>query len=277
MKGQMRRFRGEQITLATAAAFATVRGKPPWANLLELDAPSATLESITVAFGPKIEKLYIYDASIGASARYQDLTKALTDRDTGTDSALTLNALQTADRIYVGCKRRYDGLAVDVVLTNGVGTANSVGEYFPAPGTVTDLSITDGTDTTLTLAQDGLITWTVPTGPWPLLSLRQAVQGLAEDIGEDVPVTEPLRWMRLRVDAALTDTTVSIAEVTAMMNPDIIGPGEEAEGFATVRIVTNPGGKPPHRFLLGPEFGGVELVSASITSAANLNWYRIEE
>ena len=277
MKGQIKRFRGEQITLATAATFATVRGKPPWANLLELDAPSATLESITVAFGPKIERLYVYDASIGASARYQDLTKALTDRDTGTDSALTLNALQTADRIYVGCKRRYDGLAVDVVLTNTIGTAAMVGEYFPAPGTVTDLTITEGTRATASLDQDGLITFTTPTGPWPLLTLRNAVKGLAEDIGEDVPVTEGLRWMRLRVDAAITDTTVSIAEVTALMNPDIVGPGEEAEGFATVRITTNPGGKLPYRFKLGPEFGGVELVSASIISAANLNWYRIEE
>ena len=268
------KFRGDSVTLAATIAFATVRSKPPWANRVTVQAPSATLELITVGFGPKIEKLYIFDESLARGSRYQDFTKALTDRDTGTDSGTTLNAFQTLDRLYIGLKRRSRGLAVDVAGTNGAGTAAMVGEYFPAPGTVTDLTITDGTFTTLTLAQDGLVTWTVPTGAWPLITLREAVKGLADDIGTDVPETEPLRWLRLRVDANLTDTAISVDEITALLNTDVVGPGEDAEGFDVVRIAS--GNYPANAFPIGDEVGGIELVSASITSAAAVNWFNVQ-
>lgn len=275
MAEALAKFRGDSVTLAATIAFATVRAKPPWANRVTVQAPSATLELITVGFGPKIEKLYIYDESLARAARYQDFTKLLTDRDTGTDSGAALNALQTLDRVYIGLKRRTRGLVVDVASTNSAGTAAMVGEYFPAPGTVTDLTITDGTFTTLTLAQDGLITWTVPVGAWPLMTLRDAVKGLADDIGADVPNTEPLRWLRLRVDANLTDTTVSVDEITALLNTDVVGPGEENEGFDVLRIAS--GNYPPTSFPLGDDIGGIELVSASITSAAAVNWFNVQE
>ena len=97
------------VALATAIAFATVRGKPPWANRVTIQAPSATLELITVGFGPKNEKLYVYDESLAAASRYQDFTKVLTDRDTVSDSGAALNALQTLDRVYIGLKRRTRG------------------------------------------------------------------------------------------------------------------------------------------------------------------------
>ena len=265
-------YRGDSITLAATVAFATIRGKPPWANYLELEAASATLEAITVAFGPKIEKIFVYDASLASGNRWQDITKALTDRNTGTDSGGTLNALQTGDRIYVACRRQFRGLSVDVVLTNGAGTAALVGEYPNAVRTFTDLSITDGTRNTASLDQDGLITWTMPTD-WAKHTLQEVTKGLVD--GDDAPATDKLFWMRLRTDTAFTDTSVSVAEINALLNTDVAGVTPEAEGFDLVRIAS--GNKAPYKFMLHEDIGCIELVSASITSAALANWYRVEE
>lgn len=268
-------YRGDSVTLAAAVAFATVRGKPPWANAVEIEAASATLEAITVAFTPKIEKVFVYDASLGAAARWSDLTKALTDRDTGTDSGAALNAFQTADRIYIGCRRRFRGLAVDMDGTNAAGTAAMVGEYLNAVSVFTDLSVTDGTFTARTLEADGLITWTVPTD-WIKRTLAQATSGLTEGSPvADVPTTDALFWVRLRVDAALTDTSIDIDELVALLNTDVTGPTPEAEGFAVIRIAS--GNKAPYYFPLVPDIGGIELVSTSITSAALVNWYGVKD
>lgn len=266
-------FRGETITLATAVAFATVMGKPPWANAVELEAPSATLEAITVAFTPKIEKVYIYDASLARDNRWQDVTKALTDRNTGTDSGALLNAMQTGDRIYVGCRMQFRGLSVDVGGANGAGTAALVGEYPNAARAWTDLSVTDGTLATRTLAQDGLITWTVPTAGW-LKGKLAHVTALVVD-GDDAPETEPLFWMRLRPDAAITDTSVDIDELVALLNAIVTGVTPDNEGMAQVRIAS--GNKTPYYFPLSSDVGGIELVSTSLTSAALVNWYGEKE
>ena len=271
----IKRFRGETITLATSVAFATVRGKPLWANALELEAPSSTIEAITVGFGPKIKRVYGYDAS-GAlnSNRWSDLTDALTNRDVTSDSGSILNAWQTEDRLYIGCTRRFRGLSVDVTNANGSGSANNVGEYFNSLHTWSTLSITDGTDSSRAFDQDGLITFTVPTD-WESKTLKETVGGLAEL--DDVPDTQKLYWLRLRPDAAFADTTVSIVELVSLLNTDVAGVTSENEGFAQVRMTSSNGGKPPYRFRLDETFGGVELVSASITTAAHLNWFQVAE
>ena len=266
------RYRGETITLAATVAFATVRGKPHWANYVELEAPSATLEAITVAFTPKIEKVYFYDASLARGSRWNDLTAALTDRNTGTDTSTFLNAMQTGDRLYVGCRRQFRGLSVDMGGTNAAGTANIVGEYPDQERAWTSLSVTDGTDATRTLEQDGLITWTVPTAGW-LKGTLAHVTGLVVD-GDDAPVTEGLFWARFRPDAAITDTSVSIDELVALLNATVTGVTIDNEGYDVVRIAS--GNKGPYLFPVHPEIGGIELVSTSITSAALVNWYNLE-
>lgn len=266
-------YRGETITLAATIAFGTVRGKPPWANAVALAAPSATLEAITVAFTPKIEKALFYDASLARGSRWNDLTKALTDRNTSTDSSTFFNAMQTGDRLYVACKRQFRGLSVDVDGANQAGTAVLVGEYPNAQRTWTDLSVTDGTVATRTLAQDGLITWTVPTAGWLKGTLKH-VTGLVVD-GDDAPETEELYWMRLRPDAALTDTSVDIDELVALLNTTVAGVTRDNEGFDLIRIASGDHGL--DYFELHPDIGGIALVSASITSAAIVNWYGVPQ
>lgn len=257
------KIRGETLTLATGRAFATVKGIPPGFNTLEVDVPSATLEVILVLFAPKIKRVYFYDAS---AARWTEYTQNATDRNTA--SLIDLSAMQTADRLYVGTVKRSEGLSVDVVGTNAAGTANMVGEY-PALDVWTSLSITDGTDSTATLDQDGLITWASPANNlWQARALSEV-----SDEAAPAPATELLYWVRLRPDAAITDTAVTVAELTALATDTINTLLGDNVGIDDIRITTNNHTKAPYRFPLDlDEYGAVEMVSTSITSAANLNW-----
>lgn len=264
--GKISRIRGETITLATSRAFATVLGIPPGFNAVEVDVPSSTIEAILVAFGPKILHVFFYDASAPVNARWRDLTKEATDRNTA--SRIDLSEMQTGDRVYICAARRYEGLSVDVVATNGAGTAALVGEY-PIGSTWTDLSITDGTFSTRTFAQDGLVTWTVPTtGGWQSRTLAEV-----SDEPSAPPVTQKGYWVRLRVDAAVTDTSVTVAELTALFSDALNTLTPENEGQASTRIMSHNGGIAPYRIKFDRNFyGSLELISTTITSAANVNW-----
>lgn len=262
------RQRGETITLATSRAFATVIGRPPGYNAVELEAPSSTIENILVGFGPKIRGVYFYDASV---PRWQNYTSEATDRNTA--SLVDLSVMQTADRLYVGAVKRYGGISVDVVGTNGAGTATLTGEYPDASDqlTWTDLSITDGTVSTRTLAQDGLITFTSPANNgWD-------VRTLAEVAGETLaaPKTEKLFWIRLRPSAALTDTSITVAELTALFDDTLNSLTGDNTGEDEGRFLSHNGGKPPAFFRLSDKHGSIELTSASITSAANVTWLEV--
>ena len=180
--------------------------------------------------------------------------------------------MQTGDRLYVGAVRRYAGLSVDVVGTNASGTATLTGEY-PNPAW-TSLSITDGTNSTATLDQDGLITWTVPaTNQWKAQRLNDvAGEGLA------APETEPLYWTRFRPSVALTDTSITVAELTALLNKTLNALTGDNEGQDDIRILSHNGGLSPYRIPLDRNIqGSLELISTSITSAAHLNWLALKE
>ena len=263
MTDVVRKIRGETITLATSRAFGTVRGVPPGFNTVEVNVPNSTIEAISVGFGPKIKNVYFYDASI---PRWIEYTNQATDRNTAT--VVDLSIMQTDDRLYVGAVRRYDGLSLDVVGTNGAGTANSVGEY-PLGLVWTDLSITDGTDSTATFDQDGLITWTVPANTgWTAQKLNDvAGEALA------APETDRLFWTRLRPDAAITDTSVTVAEITALFNDTLNAATLDNEGQDDIRILSHNGGMQPYRLTFDPTvYGSIELISATLTSAAHINW-----
>ena len=260
------KYRGETVTLATSRAFATVRGIPPGFNAVDLHAPSATLENILVSFGPRIGKVYFCDASVPS---WTDVTAAALDRNTAT--TFPLSVMQTADRLYVGTASRAEGVSINVTGTNGAGTATTAADY-PLLGTWTALSITDGTFSTRTLAQDGLYTWTQPTTTWDYDKLvNVADESLA------APNTERLYRSRLRPSTALTDTSITVAGVVALSHDTINTATPPNEGQDDALIRSNNDTLPPFRFRLDmSRQGGVELVSTSITSAANLTWLYLE-
>lgn len=257
--GKILRHRGEAVTLAATGSigFAQTRGIPPGMNLVEIEVPSSTKENILVALAPKIVKVWFYDAS---ATSYTDLTGVLTDRNTSTTTGSSMNEMQTADFLYVGCASRYRGISVDVANTNSLGTATLPTTYYNGSAWTT-ITPTDGTFSTMTLTQDGLITWTVPTD-WVKTTVNSEPQSLY--------------WTRYAVSAALADTTVSIAELVTLANLTLNSGNTDAEGFDRIYMQSNAQSLPPYCFRFDPEvFGGIELTSTSITSAANVNWYQV--
>lgn len=264
--GKISRFRGETITLATSRGFATVLGIPPGFNAVEVDAPSATIEAILVAFGPKIKHVLFYDASV---PQWRDVTAEAIDRNTA--SRIDLSEMQTGDRLYVCTALRCEGWSVNVEGTNGAGTASGVWEY-PNGQAWTSLSATQtGIRSAAVFDQDGLVTWTVPTtGGWKARKLADvADEPLAP------PDTMPGYWVRVRTDAAFTDTSVTISELTALFSDSLNTLTGETEGQDEIRIVSHNGGLSPYRIYPDlDKYGSIELLSTSITSAANINWLR---
>ena len=262
---RINKYRGETITLATAVTAAQVRGIPLWANAVQIEAPSATLENITLTFGPPIRRVYFYDASLTEPNRYIDLTSSLIDRNTSTGTAGALNSMQTADFIYIGCTRQFRGLAVDVTNTNST-TSTIALDYSGRAGVWTSLSSpTDGTASGgASFAQDGAITWTVP-GNWVSSSLTLPNEQKSES----------LYWVRISQSAAL-DATVSIVELAALGNQVVNAVDGSEDGYAGILIQSNNRTLAPYEFYwtIG-EYGSIDLVSTAITSAANVNWYAI--
>lgn len=252
------RFRGETLTPATSQAFATFRGVPPGMNRLDIEMPSSTLEAMLLTFCPKIQKIWFYDAS---ADRYYDLTDVLTDRNTATGSGIRLGAWQTNDYLYVGSPSQFLGLAVDVTNTNGAGTATMTAGYSQLLDTWGSLSVTDGTRSTATLDQDGLITWTAPEG-WRKVKINST--------------EPPLYYARLVPDAALTDTSISIVELVAVPADTLNVATDALTGLAAVRFQTHNSTRKPDMFRFDPDLvGGIRVLSTSLTTSngCRINWY----
>ena len=134
---------------------------------------------------------------------------------------LALGALSTfanGDYLLMAASRRYRGVIVDVVA----GQVNAVvsvltAEYWNGSAWV-DLSATDGTASGgATFAQDGDITWTMPTA-WKKASAQDILVAGGLPRADTVPTEvrmEPLFWTRWKVSVALS-ATVNVASLFAM-------------------------------------------------------------
>lgn len=129
--------------------------------------------------------------TIDGLATVTDYSIAAQDNDAATDVVLSsLPTLANGGAVYVGSPWPFRGLDVDVDATNGNASVLSA-HYWNGTTWVT-LAPTDSTaNAGATFAQDGLITWTVPTA-WTTSTLYQ---------------TNSLYWARLTVSAALDAST----------------------------------------------------------------------
>ena len=242
-------------------------------NALEVDVPSATLEDILLAFGPRIERIVFYDQSgvLQSDKRFFDRTAELTDRNTATDSGTLLSGMTALDALYICLSRSARGIGLDVGNLNAVVAALTV-DYYDVARNWTSLSATDGTQTggNTTLGEDGLVTWTVPN------PARWVAQRLNDSAGPALGLPASMKahgvWIRLTVNATLTSPT-SINEISALANINVDTVTARSEGEARIRIQSNNRGRDPHRFRIDrSQYGSMELTSTSITSAANLSW-----
>lgn len=143
-------------------------------------------------------------------ASFVDYSNNAQDNDTGTDVTMSAqNTVANGDALYVGAHVPFRGVAVDVDGTNAAGTATMTVNYWSGSAW-TDLSATDGTNSTATLDQDGLVTWTVPAA-WVAASLDdiEAKTGFSATRHTEDAFVHALYWTRWELSAAITDTSVT--------------------------------------------------------------------
>ena len=142
----------------------------------------------------------------------------------------SFGTLAAGDALYVGSHVQFAGVNVDVDGShpNGTSSVLTVKYYDGTSGAEvwTDTSDTDGTISSgKTMAQDGSVTWSVPSA-WSKASLREIA---TKNLDNGVPATlnfshvnTPLYWTRWEVGANLDSDTL----VTAML---AIGRGDPFE------------------------------------------------
>ncbi len=132
-----------------------------------------------------------------------DYSEAAQDNDTNTDVTLSsLSTLANLDAVYVGAYVPFSGVVIDVDATNS--TANTVLVQYWNGTAWTDITATDGTISAATsLAQDGNVTWTVPTA-WVMEALEVAEPTAMKNTGI---LKEPQYWTRWSWSVALDSTT----------------------------------------------------------------------
>ncbi len=120
-----------------------------------------------------------------------------------------LSTLANGDFLLVGSHLPFRGVYIDISAANTLGTATTSVYYWNGSAWV-DLSATDGTNSTMTFAVDGLVYWTIPAA-W--------VAGKLSTIYPITPQTNYTNlnyfWTRWSVSAALTDTGVTFSSMTS--------------------------------------------------------------
>jgi hypothetical protein len=208
---------GQTVAGATTAALATVTQKPPWAHEARItaDADSGYL------LCPEIRKLWVFDHS---ASTYTDATDNAKDKSTGTK--VILDSFAVADFIYIGADQPFRGFAVDVSAVNGGSNTSMTVESSDGDGTWTDTSATDGTASgSKSMAQDGLVTWTVPTS-W----VEDTVNGLSK-----------LFWVRVSVDVVF-DSEVEVDSITLLNRETVAAHLDTATSGAVVLAMGGLGG-----------------------------------
>lgn len=265
----IKRYRGEQLTLATTVGFAQVRTFPPGMNVLDIDPFHATtVEALLVAFGPRVLSVTFFDAT---NSSYFDMTAKLTDRNEATSplagSGGALNAMTSSDFIYVCLHHSARGLSVNVQGANAVASTLT-GSYLDENGAWVTLGVTDGTTSGgATFATDGLITWTVPAPE------RWVSRVLPDGVGTVGMKKLKGHWLRLSTSATFTNPT-SITAVAGLPNLTVDSVTVRSEGQAAVRVMSHNAARPMDRFYLDTDrYGSLEIASTSLTTAIDLNWY----
>ena len=200
---------GEMRAISTAAGGTALTSASTFLQLLPgseavqvVARNYATAVAVQVALSPWLTILKTTD-DFATTANATDYSDAAQDGSTGTD--VTLSSLASTHALWVGSPVPIRGISIDVDATNG-NAATMAAVYWTTGATMASLTITDGTaNGGATLAQDGTITWTVPTD-WQAAPLSTAA-AIPSRVG--IPYAgSSLYWIKFTVNAAL-DSSVS--------------------------------------------------------------------
>ena len=173
---------------------------------------------IKFAFSPYLVILKA-DSADGLGGHLEDNSDVA--QDGSTDTSVTLSAFASGRALYVGSAIPFRGAHIDVDGANSTGSTVITVSYWNGAEWV-DSSDTDGTMSGgISLAQDGAITWTVPSA-WQLSTLDKLASAAGESLdssGQKYKDTS-MYWTKWTwnqdMDAAVTlDHILGINESTA--------------------------------------------------------------
>ncbi len=161
-----------------------------------------------IAFNPWLIVLKSIDNMLTEPTDYSENAQ---DASTSTTvDVSSLSTLANGDFLLIGSHLPFRGVYIDVNTTNSVGTA-ALDVYYWNGSAWADASDNDGTFSTRTFAQDGLVFWSV-SASW--------VPGRIEEMYPSMTVKtdysgKRMFWTRWSVDAAITDTSVTFNSMVA--------------------------------------------------------------
>ena len=222
--------------LSTTAAFIQFPLGTQWVSITprNFSSPTAVVKWLLNPW------LFVLKTADLLATRPTDYSEAAQDNNTATDVDLSsLDTLANRDMVLIGSHVPFAGLYVDV---DGTNSNASVSSFFYWNGVIwVDTGATDGTmPVGTTLAQDGSVTWTVPT-PWQTANLADITPFAGYTLAaEEFPgKREKLYWIRWTVGAALDSTTTldSISSINRSTNYSEWMAGQVFESM----LATGPG------------------------------------
>ena len=212
-----------------------------------------------VALCPKILGVFWYDASADV---WHDLGSDILDSaKTGT----ALFTLAAADFLYIGAVRRFGGGRFDLDGTTKNDNASTMtAEYSAGGNTFAAVTITNGTDSSGTFAQDGNVTISVANMPdegvWIPSDLR-SLTGLTS-----APKNSHAYWLRLITDNVLDEVEI---EQLGSLHHDFAALLNTGGGGGVFREDTE------YTIDLNGQVGAIEFINiAAAATTMNVTWIR---
>lgn len=202
--------------IGAALGVSVTAGTPVFTQLLPNTQYVSVVPTLTTAVVAEIRRSPWLTILLTAD----DLATAPTDasanaQDASATTSVTLSSMSTlanGDALYVGSWVPFQGVDIDIDAANATASVLTV-SYWNGSAWV-DISDTDGTASGgATMAQDGQVTWTVPTA-WAKASLRGIAAALQDghEVANSVSfdyVNIPHYWTRWTVSVALDSSTTA--------------------------------------------------------------------
>lgn len=195
------------VSLSTTAAHTILPGGTEKVQLIARNFSTAVVARYLL--NPWLTVLKVPAATLGTA--YTDYSLEAQDGSTATKIDLSALGADPSDALVIGCHVPFGGIQIDVDGANS-NVVELDPNYFNGTQT-SGLTETDGTASGgATLAQDGALTWTIPTD-WTAVSLNAWGEvGRLKNLG----IAEtPLYWVVIYTGGEL-DAAVTLNSITAI-------------------------------------------------------------
>lgn len=198
------------VSLSTTAAFTPLPFGTQFISMVGRNYSTAVVARVLL--NPWLTVLKSTDL-LTTTTNITDYSEAAQDGDTATD--VVLSSLTTLNGVLlIGAEVPFAGVVIDVDGTNSTGSTALTVFYWD--GTQwSDISATDGTSGTVSLDQDGSVTWTVPAD-WTSTTLFPNFDSFSSLSTPSTGLTvEPKYWTVFNWDHDL-DSSTTLNSITAI-------------------------------------------------------------